>query len=348
MVTMTKNIKILIIDDEDIIRQQVSSFLRLFNYNIIEASGGNMGLKLYEKEKPDIVLTDLRMPDVDGLEILKKISTENPDIPVIIVSGTGDMNDAINSLRLGAWDYIIKPIYDLAVLDYAIKKVIERSRLIRENKEYQHQLERMVEERTKKMQAALDGALLVIVASVEIRDPYTAGHQRKVAGLAKAIGELMNLDENLISGLYRAAMIHDVGKLAIPSEILAKPAKLTRAELELIKEHSEAGYNILKNIEFPWPIAEIVKQHHETIDGAGYPYGLKGSSIMIEAKILTVADIVEAIASHRPYRAAIGLEYALNYIEEQSGISLDPDVVAACLELFREKNYQFEDESVSE
>lgn len=331
--------KILIIDDDDIIRQQISSFLKLSKYDIIQAENGKNGLNLFEKEKPDIVLTDLRLPDIDGLDILRFVNNIDPNIPLIIVSGTGDMNDAIQSLKLGAWDYIIKPIYDLAVLDYAIKKVIERSRLIKENKAYQHKLENMVEERTEKIQATLDGILEVVVASVELRDPYTAGHQKKVAELAKAIAMEMGLDEIVLSGLYRAAMIHDVGKLAIPSEILAKPAKLTTAELELIKEHSEAGFNILKNIEFPWPLAKIVLQHHEYIDGSGYPHGIKNNEIMPEAKILAVADIVEAIATHRPYRAAMGVSYALDYIENQKGSKLDNDVVDACLTLFRKKNY---------
>lgn len=338
-----RKIKLLIIDDEIFIRESIIAFFEDSNYKIFEAEDGKKGLELFRKEKPDVVFSDLRMPEIDGLEVLSTIKKESPNTPIIIISGTGDMRDAIEALKMGAWDYIMKPIYDLAVLEHAIKRVIERTKLIEENLHYQEHLEYMVDERTEKLQRALDGTLQVIIASVELRDPYTAGHQKKVAELARAIAVEMNLEEVTIAGLYRAGMIHDVGKLAVPTEILAKPTKLTDPEYELIKGHPEAGYNILKNIDFPWPIADIILQHHEFLDGSGYPNGLKGNEIRIEARILTVADVVDAIASHRPYRASLGVDFAFQVLEQDKNIKYDPKVVAACIKLFKDKNYKLKE-----
>ncbi len=335
-----KKSKILVIDDEQFIRQSIAAFFMDYDYTVFEAENGKIGLEVFRKEKPDVVLTDLRMPEIDGLEVLSVIAKESPGTPVVIVSGTGDLHDAIKTLKNGAWDYITKPIYDLAVLEHSVNRVLERKKLVQENLHYQHHLEKIVEERTEKMRKALDGTLQVIVASVELRDPYTAGHQKKVADLSRAIAREMQLEANVIDGIYKAGLIHDLGKLAVPAEILTKPTKLTESEYALIKDHSEAGYNILKDIEFPWPIANIVRQHHEAVDGSGYPKGLKGKEILIEARILSVADVVEAVASHRPYRASLGIEYALDLINQFKGKHFDKDVVKACIMLFKEKNYQ--------
>jgi HD-GYP domain-containing protein (c-di-GMP phosphodiesterase class II) len=174
---------------------------------------------------------------------------------------------------------------------------------------------------------------------VETRDPYTAGHQRRVSDLARAIATEMNLSRGRIDGIRVMGSIHDIGKISVPAEILSKPTKLTDIEFGLIKAHSSAGYDILKEIEFPWPVAEIVLQHHEKLNGFGYPRGLKGNEILPEAKIICVADVVEAMASHRPYRPALGIEKALEEIFQNRGILYDPDVVDACLRLFREKGY---------
>jgi putative nucleotidyltransferase with HDIG domain len=176
-----------------------------------------------------------------------------------------------------------------------------------------------------------------IVTAMELRDPYTAGHESRVAEIACAIGKEMGLDEEQLQGLRMAAMVHDIGKISIPTDILTKPARLNKEEYDLIKTHPEAGYSILRDIPFTWPVAEIVRQHHEKLDGSGYPYGLKVDAILPEAKILAVADIVEAMASDRPYRRTLGLEVALAEIKALSGKLLDPDVVRVCTELFREK-----------
>jgi PAS domain S-box-containing protein/putative nucleotidyltransferase with HDIG domain len=190
-----------------------------------------------------------------------------------------------------------------------------------------------------KMRSGLEATIQAIAAALESRDPYTAGHQRRVADLAAAIAREMGLPEDKVEGIHFGALIHDLGKIQIPAELLAKPVKLTKLEFELIKTHPQAGYDIVKGIEFPWPVAEMVHQHHERLDGTGYPQGLKGEAIALEARILAVADVVEAMASHRPYRPGLGVEVALKEIQDKRGKWFSPDAVDACLRLFREKAY---------
>jgi HD-GYP domain-containing protein (c-di-GMP phosphodiesterase class II) len=178
--------------------------------------------------------------------------------------------------------------------------------------------------------------------AVEARDPYTSGHQRRVANLARAIATEMKLPADQIDGLRMAGVVHDLGKLTIPSEILTTPRQLTENEFNLVKTHSQIGHDLIKDIEFPWPIARMILQHHERLDGSGYPKGLRGDEIMIEARILMVADVVEAISSHRPYRPALGVDKALEEIEAGRGKVYDPAVVDACLVMFRERGFRFE------
>lgn len=188
----------------------------------------------------------------------------------------------------------------------------------------------------KTLRQSLEGTIYTLAKTIEIRDPYTAGHQERVADLAVAIGNKMQLFKDRILGLRMAALVHDLGKINIPFEILSKPGKLSRMEFELIKTHPQQAYDLLEGITFPWPIADIILQHHEKIDGSGYPMGLRGDEILLESRILTVADIVEAMSSHRPYRPALGIEVAMNEIRSQKGKTLDPDVVDACLDVIRD------------
>jgi len=190
------------------------------------------------------------------------------------------------------------------------------------------------------LRKAFGTIIKVMVSAVEMRDPYTSGHQIRSADLARAIATEMGLPQDKINGIRLAGSIHDIGKLSIPAEILSKPSKLTNIEFSLIKEHSRVGYEMLKDVESPWPLAQIVYQHHERMDGSGYPRNLKGDEILIEARIMAVADVVEAMASHRPYRPTLGIEVALEEIEKNKGILYDDAVADTCLKLFREKGYQ--------
>jgi PAS domain S-box-containing protein len=192
-------------------------------------------------------------------------------------------------------------------------------------------------ERTKK---ALRATVQAIAVTIETRDPYTAGHQRRVADLACAFATEMNLPIDQIEGIHMAAAIHDLGKISVPAEILSKPTKLTKPEFDLIKTHSQSGYDILKDMDFPWPVARIVLEHHERMNGSGYPNGLTGDNLLLESRILSVADVVESMASHRPYRPSLGIEAALKEISKNKGVLYDLEVSDACLRLFREKGYQ--------
>jgi putative nucleotidyltransferase with HDIG domain len=178
--------------------------------------------------------------------------------------------------------------------------------------------------------------------TVETRDPYTSGHQKRVSNLARVIAQEMGLSKDITDSIRMAGIIHDIGKISVPAEILSKPTKLSNMEFGLIKVHPQTGYDILKEVELPYPIAKTVLQHHERLDGSGYPQGLKGENIILEARVLAVADVVEAMASYRPYRPAKGVDVALEEIEKNKGILYDPEVVEVCLKLFKEKGFKFE------
>ena len=203
-------------------------------------------------------------------------------------------------------------------------------------------IEEQLKESFKKLQKTMEDSISAISLVTEARDAYTAGHQRRVTKLAVALAEEMGFPQDKIEGIKIAALIHDVGKINLPAEILSKPGKLSEIEFSLIKNHSQIGYDILKKIDFLWPIAQIILQHHEKINGSGYPGGLKGNEILLEAKIICVADVVEAMSSHRPYRPALGIDKALEGISQNRDILYDPKVVDACLKLFKERSFKFE------
>ncbi len=194
-----------------------------------------------------------------------------------------------------------------------------------------------------KAQKVMEGVIQAMAATVEMRDPYTAGHQRRVAKLATAIAKDMGLLAGDVEGVYMAGVIHDLGKIYVPSEILAKPGRISEMEFSMIKMHPKVGYDILKNIEFPWPVADIVLQHHERMDGSGYPDGLKGEAILVQARIIAVADVVEAMASHRPYRPALGIDVALDEISKGSGTRYDENAAAQSVTLFKDKGFKLEE-----
>jgi putative nucleotidyltransferase with HDIG domain len=207
-----------------------------------------------------------------------------------------------------------------------------------ERKQAEEELKRYSE----KLQELIDNITKAIALTTAMRDPYTSGHQQRVTRLACAIAEEMGLNKEMLAEIRVAGSLHDIGKMYIPSEILTKPGRLTDTEFDMIKTHSKVGYDILKTIDFPWPIAPIVLQHHERADGSGYPSGISAKDVLLEARILAVADVVEAMASHRPYRPAHGIDKALEEISQNRDILYDPEVVDACLKLFKEKVFKFE------
>lgn len=418
------------------------------------------GLERLAEVKFEAVLLDLGLPDSQGLETLKKVHTQAPGIPIVVLTGLADEMIATRAVQQGAQDYLVKGQVNQALLVRSIRYAIARQwadNELRESEErYRGLLEispdaialtgldnkiitcnqqaaalhgretvgemfrkdilkliapedreraranmaktlesgrlRNVEytmlkedgstfpaelstslvvdaqgkptflvhvvrditerkqgeterqENTEKLRQALGGTIQAVVSMVETRDPYTAGHQRRVTHLARALAQEMSLSRDQIDGVRMAGAIHDLGKISVPAEILSKPGRLTEHEFNIIKTHPQVGYDILKNIEFPWPVAQIVLQHHEMLNGSGYPQGLSGAEILLEARILGVADFVEALSSHRPYRPALGTAKALEELSQNKGLFYDPGVVDTCIKLFVEKGFAFEPE----
>ena len=326
---------ILVVDDEETLRYLIREGVERSGYGCSVASDGLEALKILEEKGADVVISDIMMPGMDGIELAKRIKEEY-DADIILITGFIDEYSYDNVIELGVSDFLEKPI-GIEELILRLKRVLRERTNIRERNRAEEELR----DSLKKLRTAMESIVEAIGLAIEKKDPYTSGHQKRVATFAGAIAKEMGLSQDQIDGLRMAAMIHDIGKNAIPGQILSKPAKLTKLEMEMIKEHSQIGYDILKGIEFPWPVAQMVLQHHERIDGSGYPQGLLGDEIYLGAKILGVADVVEAMASHRPYRASLGLDKAMEEISKNSGIFYDPDVVDAALRLLREKRFEF-------
>jgi putative two-component system response regulator len=345
--------KILIVDDEEPIRRLLMRYLGTKNYDCVPAADAMEARSRFEEEEFAVILCDINMPGESGLELVRDLRSRDIDLAAVMVTGAGEPSIAKEAFQIGAYDYIVKPLEQNRVL-ISIANALHRRELEVVSRTYRHMLESMVAERTvnlqntlEKLQKALDGVIRAMALTLEKRDPYTAGHQQRVANLACMIGKRMGLQEEQLKGLQMAAHIHDIGKIHVPSDILSKPGQLSEIEFALIKTHPTVGYEILKPIEFPWPVAEVVYQHHEKIDGSGYPRGLSGNEILLEAKILAVADVVEAMASHRPYRAALGIDKALTEIVRWSGRLFEPEVVRCCLVVFEGNDFQFESEKKS-
>lgn len=333
---------ILAVDDTPASLKLLTELLMGEGYDVRSAINGELALKSAFSHPPELVLLDIRMPDMDGFEVCRKLKAhaETSHIPVIFVSALTDTDEKLRGFELGAVDFVTKP--------YQREELLARVRTHLEVDRLRNHLEDIVEERTKKlkehqerMHAMLLDFITSLGATIEVRDPYTAGHQRRVAHLAVEIARELQWSAEQIEGLYLASVVHDFGKIHIPAEILSKPGRLSELEFAFIKQHPETGYEILKSVDFPWPIAQTVLQHHERLDGSGYPYGLKEDEILAEAKVLAVADVVEAMTSHRPYRAALGLDAALDEITLHRGVLYDSRAVDACLKIFREKGYVF-------
>lgn len=296
---------------------------------------------------PDIVISDYKLPAFDGRSALQVAAREAAGLPVIIVSGVLSDEGAVELIKAGAADFVLKD--RLARLGPAVQRALAEARevIARHAAEAAVQRERAQAERERRIyeervRSSLEQSIHAVASAVEKRDPYTAGHQCRVAHLAGAIARDLGLDADRIRGLEFAAGVHDLGKIMVPAEILSKPGLLSPLEFEIVKAHAEAGYEILKDVQFVWPVAEMIRQHHERLDGTGYPRGLRSGQILLEAKIIAVADVVEAMAGPRPYRVGLGVDRALAEITRGRGVSYDADAVDACVTLFRGKGYHID------
>jgi putative two-component system response regulator len=327
------NKTILIVDDKPFNLQLLEGILEGL-YQVRLATNGTEAIRAAFAAPPDLVLLDVNMPEMDGIEVCRRLKADprTRAVPVIFISALGEVADESKGFEAGGVDYIVKP----ARAPIVLARVRTQLALADQNRE----LERKVRERTAELNTAFMRTVEVTMTLSEMRDPYTAGHERRVAVIAEAIGAALGFDERRCEGLRVAGQLHDVGKITIPSEILSKPGKLGAAEFELVMGHSQAGFDTLKSVKFPWPVAQVALQHHERFDGSGYPQGLRGEQIALEARIMGVADVVEAMASHRPYRAGLGIDKALAEIARGLGTAYDPQVAEACLRLFREKNFR--------
>lgn len=342
---------ILIVDDNPANLRLLTDTLSRQGYKVRVASSGEQTLKTVAMRPPELILLDICMPGMDGFEVCAKLQ-QNPvteAIPIIFLSALSDIEDKLHAFALGGADYITKPFQAEEVL----MRVSNQLELCRSRQALQlayNQMEQRAEAKsrelvtaqyeqlrvTEQLKNSLEQTINVIVMALEKRDPYTAGHQRNVAEVSVAIAERIGFDPQAIEGLRLGAMIHDIGKIYVPAEILTRPGRISEIELRLIKTHPEVGYDIIKGIEFPWPIAQMVRQHHERLDGSGYPLGLKDNEIVYEAKIIAVADVIDAMSSHRPYRPAVGLAAAIDELDKHKGLQYAGDIVETAISLFNE------------
>jgi len=301
---------------------------------------------------PDVVISEYGQPAIDGREALEIARGASPNLPVIFASGAQQEEAASELIRAGAADFVAKdrPMRLSIAVERAMAAASEiRARHVAEAAVRHERLraERQRSAHEEALRRSLEESMRALALVVEMRDPYTAGHQSRVADLARAIARALRLDPDRIRGIELAASIHDVGKIGVPAEILGKPGRLTASEMEIVRSYAQAGYEIVKNVHFAWPIAEMIWQHHERLDGSGYPRGLKGDQIMLDARIISVSDVVDAMTGARPYRAALGIDAALAEIVKGRGTLYDASVVDACVALFRERGYRLPSDTPS-
>ena len=331
-------VHILVVDDDAQIRRLLGRMFAKQGYGCTLAADAAEARKCLDDQTFDLVLCDVNMPGESGVELTRYIVPRYKETAVIIVTGVDDPKVADSAIDAGTYGYIIKPFNPSEVI-INVRNALRRRDLEIKNRHYRENLEQMVAERTGQLHEVLGGTIKAMSRAVEKRDPYTAGHQQRVAELAVAMAREMGLTSDQIEGIHMAGIVHDLGKISVPAEILNKPGRLSDLEFGLIKTHCNAGYDILKEIRFPWPIAQMVLFHHEKMNGSGYPKGLSGEDIIPEVRILCVADVVEAMASHRPYRPALGIDVALEEISDNAGRLYDPEAVKACRWLFKEKGF---------
>ncbi len=332
--------RILVVDDEEPIREIVSMMLTSAGYACKQASSGIEALAVLSfGEEFELMLSDLMMADLDGLGLLERAKEKYPDMPVVMVTAVHDISVALEAIRKGAYDYVLKP-FEREILLATVSRALENRRLKMENLNYQMNLESLVEARTDQLQAALanlkrsyDITLEVLGEALDYKDRETEGHSKRVTAYTMAIASRMGIPKEQIETIARGAFLHDIGKMAIPDNILNKPGKLTPEEVLVMREHCHKGYKLVQKIPVLQEAAEIVYSHQERFDGTGYPRGLKGEQIPLGSRIFSVADTLDAITSDRPYRPAQTLQAARKEIETWSGRQFDPKVVEVFLEM---------------
>ncbi len=331
--------RILIVDDDDSVRDVISVLLREEGYNCASANGAEMALELVGMEETPLVISDMKMPGRDGLWLLETLRERYPDTSVIMLTGFGDTEAAVDCLRRGAVDYLLKPP-KLTDLIRAIERALAKRRIDLARKRYQKKLERKVRDRTTELRAALkdiantsQNTLLALVAALDAREHETSDHSQRVVSYTTAIAQRMGIQGAELDEIGRGALLHDIGKIGVPDAVLLKPGKLTPAEWTEMRKHPEIGFQMIQAIPFLSTPAQIVLSHQERWDGAGYPHNLSRHELHVGARIFSVADTLDAMTSDRPYRRGTSFANAINEIARCANTQFDPEVVRAFLDI---------------
>ena len=331
--------RILVIDDESYVRSMIGATLERQGYDVQLASGGRNAMETLERNSFDLVLTDIVMQDGNGIALLERIRNQQPHLPVVMVTAIHDISVAIDSMRRGAYDYLLKP-FEREHLLATVLRALEHRHALQESYKYQQNLELVVQARTEMLRQAMeelehsyDITLEALGDALDLKDSETEGHSKRVTAYTIALARAMDISPGDIKVIARGAFLHDIGKMAIPDDILRKPGALTPEEQQVMREHCTLGYNILRKIPFLSEAAEIVFCHQEHFDGSGYPRGVRGGEIPIGARIFAVADTLDAITSDRPYRRARSFDAARQEVLRCSGTQFDPSVVEIFLKI---------------
>jgi putative nucleotidyltransferase with HDIG domain len=334
-----KLVRILIVDDEAAVRTIIAASLERQGYTLELAGGASEALEALELNNFNLVLTDIVMQDVNGIALLERIHALQPNLPVVMVTAVHDITVAIDAMRRGAYDYLLKP-FEREQLLSTVERALNHRRALEETESYHQSLEEMVRARTEMLRHAMedlehsyDVTLEALGDALDLKDSETEGHSKRVTAYAIALARAMGISPEEIKIIARGAFLHDVGKMAIPDDILRKPGALDPRERELMREHCARGYQMLRKIPFLAGAAEIVFCHQEHFDGTGYPNGLRGREIPVGARIFAVADTLDAITSDRPYRQASDFDHAREEILRCSGSQFDPAVVEVFLKI---------------
>jgi putative nucleotidyltransferase with HDIG domain len=336
---LRRTVRILVVDDEAHVRTMIGATLEREGYDVHLAASGREAMETLERNNFDLVLTDIVMQDGNGLALLERIHGLQPQLPVVMVTAIHDISVAIDSMRRGAYDYLLKP-FEREHLVNTVLRALDHRQILQESQNYQQNLEQVVRARTEMLRQAMedlessyDVTLEALGDALDLKDSETEGHSKRVTAYTIALSRAMGIGPQQIKIIARGAFLHDIGKMAIPDDILRKPGKLTQEEQDIMREHCARGYHILRKIPFLSEAAEVVFTHQEHYDGSGYPSGLAANEIPIGARIFAVADTLDAITSDRPYRRARSFDVAREEILRCSGTQFDPAVVEVFLKM---------------
>ena len=327
----------LVVDDEARLRQILMHVMRMDGFRCLEASNGLEALAHLEGQHVTLVLSDLRMPPMDGLELLRQVRSSYPDTAVMMITAVADVEVAVSCLALGAMDYLIKPFH-LEEVRARVAQALERRRLILENRDYQERLEERVAAQASRLEELFLAGVQALAEALELKDPYTRGHSVRVSQYSSIIARILTLDDEIVRQIELGGHVHDIGKIGVREAVLNKRDRLTEEEYEHIMIHPLVGWKVLAPLLGDAPVAlNIVRSHHERMDGRGVPDGLSGSAIPLEARIAAAADAIDAMTSGRPYRGnELTLDAAVEELQRNAGTQFDCDIVAAVVSATRQ------------